>query len=74
MDLEWAKDGNTGELFIVQAQPETVHSRKNPDVLETHRLGQRSAVLASGHSVGERIATGRVRIIKRDSPKPPFGE
>ena len=63
MDLEWAKDGNTGELFIVQARPETVQSRKNPDVLETYRLGQRSAVLVSGRSVGEKIATGRVRVI-----------
>jgi len=63
MDLEWAKDGNTGELFIVQARPETVQSRKNPDVLETYRLGQRSAVLASGRSVGDKIATGRVRVI-----------
>jgi pyruvate,water dikinase len=64
MDLEWAKDGNTGELFIVQARPETVQSRKNPDVLETYRLRQRSAVLASGRSVGGRIATGRVRVIR----------
>jgi len=64
MDLEWAKDGNTGELFIVQARPETVQSRKNPDVLETYRLGQRSAVLASGRSVGEKIATGQVRVIQ----------
>ncbi|MBP7777585.1 MAG: phosphoenolpyruvate synthase [Acidobacteria bacterium] len=63
MDLEWAKDGHTGELFIVQARPETVQSRKNPDVLETYRLGQRSAVLASGRSVGAKVATGRVRVI-----------
>jgi pyruvate,water dikinase len=64
MDLEWAKDGNTGELFIVQARPETVQSRKDPGVLETYRLRQRSAVLASGRSVGGRIATGRVRVIR----------
>ncbi len=64
MDLEWAKDGNTGELFIVQARPETVQSRKNPDVLETYQLGKRSRVLASGRSVGEKIATGKVRVIK----------
>jgi pyruvate,water dikinase len=64
MDLEWAKDGNSGELFIVQARPETVQSRRNPDVLETYRLGHRSAVLASGRSVGEKIATGQVRVIK----------
>jgi len=64
MDLEWAKDGITGELFIVQARPETVQSRKNPDVLESYQLRQRSAVLASGRSVGEKIATGRVRVIQ----------
>jgi len=64
MDLEWAKDGNTGELFIVQARPETVQSRKNPDVLESYRLERRSTVLATGRSVGEKIATGRVRVIK----------
>ncbi len=64
MDLEWAKDGKTGELFIMQARPETVMSRRNPDVLETYRLRQRSAVLASGRSVGEKIATGQVRVIR----------
>ena len=64
MDLEWAKDGNTGELFIVQARPETVQSRRNPDVLETYQLGRRSAVLATGRSVGEKIATGKVRVIR----------
>jgi len=64
MDLEWAKDGITGELFIVQARPETVQSRKNPDVLEAYQLGKRSKVLVSGRSVGEKIATGKVRVIQ----------
>ncbi len=64
MDLEWAKDGHTGELFIVQARPETVQSQKNLDVLESYQLGQRSTVLVTGRSVGEKIATGRVRVIK----------
>jgi len=63
MDLEWAKDGRTGELFIVQARPETVQSRKLSDVLESYHLGQRGAVLATGRSVGEKIAVGRVRVI-----------
>jgi pyruvate, water dikinase len=58
MDLEWAKDGHTGELFIVQARPETVQSRKNPDVLESYQLSKRSTVLTSGRSVGAKIATG----------------
>ncbi len=64
MDLEWAKDGNTGELFIVQARPETVQSRKNLDVLETYRLSQRGDVLVSGRSIGAKIATGLVRVIR----------
>ncbi len=64
MDMEWAKDGITGELFIVQARPETVQSRKDPDVLEHYRLGKRSKVLVTGRSVGEKIVTGKVRVIK----------
>ena len=64
MDLEWAKDGITGELFIVQARPETVQSRKDLDVLEAYILSTRSKVLTSGRSVGAKIATGRVRVIK----------
>ena len=64
MDLEWAKDGITGELFIVQARPETVQSRKNLDVLETFILGNRGKVLTRGRSVGSKIASGRVRVIK----------
>lgn len=64
MDLEWAKDGHTGELFIVQARPETVQSRKDLDVLETYALSRRSVVLASGRSVGAKVATGRVRVIQ----------
>jgi len=64
MDLEWAKDGITGELFIVQARPETVQSRKDRDVLESYHLRQRGTVLATGRSVGAKIATGRVRVIQ----------
>ncbi len=64
MDMEWAKDGITSELFIVQARPETVQSRKDLDVLESYVLRKRSTVLTSGRSVGAKIATGRVRVIK----------
>jgi pyruvate,water dikinase len=63
MDIEWAKDGHTGELFIVQARPETVQSRKALDVVEVFRLQQRGRVLVTGRSVGEKIATGPVRVI-----------
>jgi pyruvate, water dikinase len=64
MDTEWAKDGRTGELFIVQARPETVESRRNRDVLETYHLKKRGRVLVRGRSVGSKIATGPVRVIK----------
>ncbi len=64
MDLEWAKDGHTGELFIVQARPETVQSRKDQDVLESYALGGHGKVLVSGRGVGAKIATGRVRVIE----------
>ena len=63
MDIEWAKDGQTGELFIVQARPETVQSRKDPDVMETYHLTKRGEVLIQGRSVGEKIGQGPVRVI-----------
>jgi pyruvate,water dikinase len=64
MDMEWAKDGLTGELFIVQARPETVQSQKTLDVLELYHLQQRGPVLVRGRSVGEKIGQGPVRVIK----------
>jgi len=64
MDIEWAKDGISGELFIVQARPETVQSTKALDVLETYYLDNKGPVLATGKSVGEKIGNGKARIIK----------
>jgi pyruvate, water dikinase len=64
MDMEWAKDGLTGELFIVQARPETVQAHKAPDVLERYHLQQRGSVLVRGQSIGEKISHGPVRLIK----------
>ncbi len=64
MDIEWAKDGHTGEMFIVQARPETVQSRKSVEVVETYKLKQRGPVLITGRGVGEKIASGPVRVIK----------
>ena len=64
MDIEWAKDGHTGELFILQARPETVQSRRDMDVVEIYQLKKRGPVLVTGRSVGERIAQGPVRVIK----------
>ena len=64
MDMEWAKDGRSGELFIVQARPETVQSQKRGDVLETFHLQQRGSVIVTGRSVGDKIAAGPVRKIQ----------
>ncbi|MBX3448472.1 MAG: phosphoenolpyruvate synthase [Planctomycetaceae bacterium] len=63
MDIEWAKDGRTGELWIVQARPETVQSRKDLQIHEQFALAERGEVLARGRSVGERIGQGKVRLI-----------
>jgi pyruvate, water dikinase len=63
MDIEWAKDGLSGEIFIVQARPETVQALKDRDVLETYRLHDRGKVLATGQSVGDRIGQGPVHVI-----------
>ncbi|MGE4442498.1 MAG: phosphoenolpyruvate synthase [Desulfomicrobium sp.] len=64
MDIEWAKDGQTGELFIVQARPETVHSLKDLAVLKKYVLKEKGEILAQGQSVGELIGQGPVRVIK----------
>ncbi len=64
MDMEWAKDGITGELFIVQARPETVQSQKKQNVSEIYTLKERGQVLISGRSIGDKIATVPVRVIR----------
>ena len=67
MDIEWAKDGQTGELFIVQARPETVHSQRQMTSIETYRLLETGKTLATGLSIGDKIATGVVRVIPNAS-------
>ena len=64
MDMEWAKDGLTGELFIVQARPETVQAQNSSGHLERYHLQQGGRVLVRGQSVGEKISHGPVRVIK----------
>lgn len=64
MDLEWAKDGRTGELFILQARPETVQSRRDVSTLEVHRLAGRATPLLSGQAVGSKVGRGRVRVVR----------
>ncbi len=63
MDIEWAKDGVTGELFVVQARPETVQSQRRGEVLETYILEQRGELLLQGKSVGQKIGAGNARVI-----------
>lgn len=67
MDIEWAKDGVTGELYIVQARPETVHSIEKPQEIEVMSLKKRSAVILKGKAVGSKIGTGSARIINDPS-------
>ena len=64
MDIEWAKDGLDGKLYIVQARPETVASQHSATALETYVLEGRGEILAEGRSVGERIASGAVKRIE----------
>ena len=61
MDMEWAKDGETGELFIVQARPETVHSQRAAGTLKAYRLLEHGDELLSGYAIGDAIAAGPVR-------------
>lgn len=63
MDMEWAKDGITGQLYIVQARPETVVSRRDVNVLEHYSLSKPGKVLATGSPVGAKIGAGRANII-----------
>lgn len=67
MDMEWAKDGKTGKLYIVQARPETIHSQKDVGKLEEYVLKEKGKILLSGSSVGARIGSGTVRVIKNVS-------
>jgi pyruvate, water dikinase len=63
MDIEWAKDGSDGRIYIIQARPETVASQRSPDVFETYNLRGSGPVLVAGRAVGEKIASGRTRRI-----------
>ena len=63
MDIEWAKDGLTGELFIVQARPETVQSQKSANIIKTYELKEHSTVLVTGRSVGAAIGQGKAQVI-----------
>jgi pyruvate,water dikinase len=63
MDIEWAKDGRTGDLLIVQARPETVQSQKEAGVLKTYRLKEKSERLLTGLAIGQAVAAGEASVI-----------
>ena len=67
MDFEWAKDGSNNEIYIVQARPETVHSRADDLEIHEYKLNDRSKILATGEAIGSKIVSGIARIIQ--SPK-----
>ncbi len=64
MDIEWAKDGNTGKVYIVQARPETVKSRAHATQIERFQLNQRGDVLVEGRAIGQKIGSGVARVIR----------
>ncbi|WP_289096155.1 phosphoenolpyruvate synthase [uncultured Pseudoalteromonas sp.] len=63
MDIEWAKDGNDGKLYIVQARPETVRSNEDANVMERFQLNGTSTVVAEGRAIGHKIGSGTVRVL-----------
>lgn len=63
MDIEWAKDGDDGKLYIVQARPETVKSRASVTVMERYLLKEKGKVLVEGRAIGQRIGAGKVKVI-----------
>jgi len=64
MDIEWAKDGVSGKLFIVQARPETVKSRAHATQIERYQLMQRGNVVCEGRAIGQKIGTGVARVVR----------
>jgi pyruvate,water dikinase len=64
MDIEWAKDGNDGKLYIVQARPETVKSREDSNSMERFQLQGKAAVLVEGRAIGQRIGSGTAKVLK----------
>lgn len=63
MDIEWAKDGDDGKLYIVQARPETVKSRASATVMERYLLKEKGTALVEGRAIGQRIGAGQVKVI-----------
>lgn len=74
MDIEWAKDGVDGNIYIIQARPETVTEGKNKQYIETYHLEQKSTIIASGRSVGQKIGSGRAHHIQNPKEMMDFKE
>ncbi len=74
MDIEWGKDGVDGELYILQARPETVESRKSSGSVSRYTLTERSAVLVEGRAIGQRIGGGQVRVLSSIDQMASFDE
>lgn len=74
MDIEWAKDGQTNSLFIVQARPETVQSQSNKNILEEYVMEEKGEVLVEGVAVGSRIGVGEVNVMKSTAEMDQFKE
>lgn len=64
MDIEWGKDGSDGQLYILQARPETVQSRADKQIMERYQLNEKGTLLVTGRAIGQRIGSGKARIIK----------
>lgn len=64
MDIEWAKDGNDGQLYIVQARPETIHSEKDPYLVTEYSLPESTELLTSGYAIGNGITSGQIKVLE----------
>ncbi|AMQ57903.1 phosphoenolpyruvate synthase [Algoriphagus sanaruensis] len=64
MDIEWAKDGNDGQLYIVQARPETIHADKDPYLVTEYSLTESSELLTSGYAIGNGITSGQIKVLE----------
>jgi pyruvate,water dikinase len=67
MDIEWAKDGNDGKIYILQARPETVKSREQQNSLERYEIKRSSKIVTQGRSIGQKIGQGKAKVIKHPS-------
>ncbi len=74
MDIEWLLDGETGEMYIVQARPETVHSGEKENVLETYHLEEEAEPILEGVAIGNKIGSGRVRVLESPAEMNQFQE